>query len=196
KNTDEGNNDTTDLKLTVTLSNDFENDVTVKYKTKNNTATAGSDYVAAESKVKFKPGQKSKKITISVLGDLMVEPNEDFYVILTNPVNAVLGTDTAVGKIKNDDASFSKSAKPVTDKIVRNELQVTVFPNPAKNTMIVNGLNGNNIPIEITDMFGKPFIRQTINQKEPVNISMLPPGNYVIKLLYPGSIRTVKFVKQ
>ncbi len=52
-----------------------------------------TDYVAQSGRLIFYPGQSSKNIIISIIGDTLVEPSEDFTVQLSNPLNAVLGTN-------------------------------------------------------------------------------------------------------
>lgn len=59
--------------------------------------------VSCSSLVSFSPGETSKTINIYVLGDTTVEPDEDFFVNLTEPVGAVIGQSPARGVILNDD---------------------------------------------------------------------------------------------
>ena len=54
--------------------------------------------------VSFAAGETSKVITVNVLGDTTVEPNENFTVTLSNATNgATITTATATGTINNDD---------------------------------------------------------------------------------------------
>jgi ELWxxDGT repeat protein len=54
--------------------------------------------------VSFAVGETSKVITVNVLGDTTVEPNENFTVTLSNATNgATITTATATGTINNDD---------------------------------------------------------------------------------------------
>ena len=52
----------------------------------------------------FAPGQTSLAISVPVLGDSAVEPDEGFSVTLSSPVGGALGTAIAAGSILNDDA--------------------------------------------------------------------------------------------
>lgn len=99
----EGNRGTTNLKLTVTLSASSTSTVTVAYATANGTAQAKSDYIAASGKLTFQPGQTSRTISIAVQGDRKREPNETFYVQLSNPAGATIDDGVATGTILNDD---------------------------------------------------------------------------------------------
>jgi Calx-beta domain/RTX calcium-binding nonapeptide repeat (4 copies)/Metallo-peptidase family M12B Reprolysin-like len=53
----------------------------------------------------FSPGQTSKLVTINVRGDIVLEPNEDFTVTLSNPTaGATIVTPSVIATIQNDDA--------------------------------------------------------------------------------------------
>jgi VCBS repeat-containing protein len=99
----EGNSGTTPFVFHVTLSPASTNIVTVLYATADDSALAGSDYVAQSGTLTFNPGEKDKTITVQVNGDTINEPNVDFFVDLSNPVNATLAPAEAVGTIINDD---------------------------------------------------------------------------------------------
>lgn len=91
--------------FTVTLSAASASAVTVNFATVNGTATAGSDYVAQTGSLTFAAGETQKTITVSAIGDAVVEANEGFSVVLSNPVGATLADGTAAGTITNDDAA-------------------------------------------------------------------------------------------
>ncbi|MBK8040935.1 MAG: hypothetical protein IPK22_27945 [Verrucomicrobiaceae bacterium] len=100
----EGNSGTVNLNFTVTLTPASGKTVTVDYSTANNTATAGSDYTATSGTLTFTPGQTTKTVTIAVVGDTTSEPNETFFVNLTNAINAAVSDAQGLGTITNDDA--------------------------------------------------------------------------------------------
>ena len=104
----EGNTGTKNLALTVRLSGTTFNTVTLNYQTADagvglGFATAGADYVAKSGTLTFTPGQKSKTITVSIKGDLLVEGNEVFNVKLTGASNATIADGQAVATITNND---------------------------------------------------------------------------------------------
>jgi hypothetical protein len=98
----EGNASTT-LSFPVTLSASSLLPVSVSYATTAGTATAGTDFTAATGTLAFKPGERTKTITVTVVGDTVYEPDETFTVALSNPVNATIATASATGTIQNDD---------------------------------------------------------------------------------------------
>ena len=77
--------------------------VTVNYATANGSALAGSDYTATSNSLSFAPGETVKTITVNVSKDKEVEPDETFFVNLSNPVNATLADAQGLGTITNDD---------------------------------------------------------------------------------------------
>ncbi|MFM5890240.1 MAG: beta strand repeat-containing protein, partial [Dolichospermum sp.] len=104
----EGNSGTKNATFTVTLSGETFQTVTVNYATANGTATAGSDYTATTGTLIFNvnPGETSKQITVSVLGDSLFEANETFFVNLSNATNASIADAQAQGTITNDDVAL------------------------------------------------------------------------------------------
>jgi chitinase len=75
--------------------------VTVKYATADGTATAGSDYVATSGTVTFAPGQTTATVTVLVNADALAEPDELFYLQLSEPLGGILGTSKGTGTIRN-----------------------------------------------------------------------------------------------
>jgi hypothetical protein len=100
----EGNTGTTNFNFTVSLSAAYTATVTVRYATADGTATvANKDYQAKSGTVTFAAGVTSQTITILVNGDKTKEPNETFYVNLSNAVSALITDSQGVGTILNDD---------------------------------------------------------------------------------------------
>src|SRR5262249_25165472 len=74
----------------VTLSVASDQAVTVNFTTAAGSATAGSDYQATSGVLTFAPGETSKMVTVLINGDRLAEPDENFYVNLSSPTNAVV----------------------------------------------------------------------------------------------------------
>ena len=101
---DEGNAGTTaTLTFTVTLDPAATLPVTVDWATSDGTATAGTDYTAANGTLRFDTGDETKTVTVTVTGDDADEPNETFTVTLSNESGATLGDATGTGTITDDD---------------------------------------------------------------------------------------------
>lgn len=99
----EGDSGSTTAVFTVTLSPSSTTAVSVDYTTVDDTALAGSDYIASSDTLTFNPGETKKQINVSVTGDTDDELDEIFTVQLSNPTNADLLEATAVGTIIDDD---------------------------------------------------------------------------------------------
>jgi hypothetical protein len=99
----EGNAGVTAVPFTVTLTPAGSNQVTVKYATANGTALAGSDYTAATGTLTFAPGQTSKPLSVNVKGDILVEPNDTFFLNLSASTGASVFDSQGLGTIANDD---------------------------------------------------------------------------------------------
>jgi VCBS repeat-containing protein len=101
----EGNTGNSNMLFTVTLSNASDQTVSVSFATNDGTATlADGDYLATAGTVRFLPGETQKTIPVSIVGDRKIEPNETLTLALQNPVNGILGTNSAIGTIINDDS--------------------------------------------------------------------------------------------
>src|SRR5262249_3304991 len=90
--------------FTISLSQSSSQTITVSYATANGTATAGSDYVASSGPINFAPGETQKTLLIPIIPDSVPEPDETFYVRLSNPSNATLTDGEGLGTIKDDDS--------------------------------------------------------------------------------------------
>lgn len=93
---------TTAFNFTVTLDKPSNTTVTVDFATADGSARI-NDYIAANGKLIFAPGETSKTIVVNVFGDVAIEPNETFSVNLSNAVGATIGDNQAIGTILNDD---------------------------------------------------------------------------------------------
>src|SRR5207249_937047 len=104
----EGDSGTTSAVFTVSIPFASAQAVTVHFATADGTATtAGNDYQATSGDLTFDPGDTSKTITVAVNGDTTPEPDETFFVNLSNPVNAQFTDGQGAGTIRNDDAALS-----------------------------------------------------------------------------------------
>jgi hypothetical protein len=112
----EGDSGATAFNLTVTLANPSQGTITVDFATQNDSATQPSDYTLNTGTLNFSPGDTQKTITVQVNGDTSFEPNETFFVNLTNnSSNSILTANTkGTGTITNDDSPPSFAIDDVT----------------------------------------------------------------------------------
>jgi uncharacterized protein YegP (UPF0339 family) len=120
------------LVFSVSLSETVEYDVSVGYATRNGSALAGSDYVAATGVLGLSAGTPSGTIPVVVNGDTLVELDETFFVELSNPVGANIAVGSAVGTIVNEDAPTL--AVSATSAAMGELVQVSVADGPGNRT--------------------------------------------------------------
>ncbi len=90
----------------------------------SDTAVVGVDYTVPSSSLTFDPGETEQEIRVSILDDEEVEGTETFTIILSNPSNAELGDDTAVGTI-TDPRSDSPTAPSNERSLTVADVEVT-----------------------------------------------------------------------
>ena len=108
----EGNSGNTSFVFPLVLSAASSQNVTVSFETSGMTATPGSDYIEQMGSVVIPAGQVTGQISVTVLGDTILENNETFSVGIF-PVNATVLDNFAIGTITNDDATPSLSITDV-----------------------------------------------------------------------------------
>jgi hypothetical protein len=105
----EGNSGTTNAVFTVTLSAASGQSVTVNHATADGTATQPSDYTNTSGTSTFTPGQTTQTVTVPVVGEIVPEANETFFVNLSGATNATIADNQGVGTITNDDVPITVS---------------------------------------------------------------------------------------
>ncbi|WP_287710038.1 Calx-beta domain-containing protein, partial [Microcystis sp. M086S1] len=144
----ENNSGTNNLVFKVTLSTTSTQTITVNYATANNTATAGSDYIAKTGTLTFTPGQISQDIIISVNGDTAIEPDETFLVNLSNPSNALITDNQGLGTITNDDVSVTPIEAFGNTKLVKDTTN-KLYTQIGNNNPIAINISGTQITTNI-----------------------------------------------
>jgi uncharacterized protein (TIGR03437 family) len=102
----EGNSSSTTLTFTASLSSLAPaGGVTFDISTQDDTATAAnSDYVPKSlTNQRIPAGQQTYTFAVSINGDKLLEPHENFFVNLANVVNATVTDGQGSGTITNDD---------------------------------------------------------------------------------------------
>ena len=95
------------MEFTVRLGAPSGRQVAVACFSEDGTATAGDDYVPELGTLVLEPGQTTGVISVPILDDRLDEADEDFTMVLSDPVNATLADGTATGTIIDDDASVA-----------------------------------------------------------------------------------------
>lgn len=125
--------------------------------------------------------------SVSTVGDSSFAPSESgqYYADITNAVadKLILHTDTV-----------SVSVSPAA-----NSVKLSVYPNPAVNTIQINGLpKESGAKITIADFSGFVWMNTTSKNGGTMrcDVSRLKRGNYVVTVSNGRDVKTVQFVKQ
>lgn len=104
----EGNTGEKSFFFTISLNQPAgQGGVEFDYRTIDGTATiADGDYHAQSGHLIIIPGDSSVTTSITVYGDAKSEPDETFFVDLSNPVGATIAKARATGTIVNDDVTL------------------------------------------------------------------------------------------
>src|SRR6185503_18749487 len=94
--------------ISVVRTRDTNRAGRVEYQIFEGSATRGQDYLAANGVLEFSSGEVLKNISIQILDDTIVEPDETVLLVLTNATGGVPigGQRTATLFINNDDTAF------------------------------------------------------------------------------------------
>jgi hypothetical protein len=99
----EGNSGTVGAVFTVWLSRASEETVTVAFATQDGSAVSPADYTATQGVLTFAPGVTQQVVLVTVHGDTLSEPSEEFAVLLSSATGAALADAQGIGRIVNDD---------------------------------------------------------------------------------------------
>ncbi|RJL89216.1 autotransporter domain-containing protein [Xanthomonas vasicola] len=112
----EGDAGTTNATFSVSLSAPADaGGVSFDIATADGTATSGADYVASSLTGQTIPaGSSSATFTVLVNGDTLAEPNETFFVNVSNVTGATVSDGQGLGTIVNDDAQPALSIDDVS----------------------------------------------------------------------------------
>jgi hypothetical protein len=123
------------LRFTISLSAPAPaGGVTFDIATADGTALAGSDYTSASaSGLVIAAGERTATFDVTLIGDTVPEPDETFFVRITNVTGADVGDAEATGTIRNDDIVLvpihtiqgSGSTSPLDGQVVVTEGVIT-----------------------------------------------------------------------
>ncbi len=99
----EGNDGKKLATINVSLNAASSGVVTVNYASYDGSATASSDYTATSGTLTFAAGETTQMINVEIVGDNLMEDDENFTVTLNTPTNAKLANDSVKVTILTDD---------------------------------------------------------------------------------------------
>jgi subtilisin family serine protease len=198
---------TTPVTFTVTRSGSTNVASSINYAI-GGTATNNSDYkniggtsgaTTTTGTIDFAAGQKSKTITLDVLGDKIIEPDETIAVTLSNPTGTGLGptitTETATTTIKNNDAAsfrVSRTAISTTETGGKAEFSIRLNAVPTANVTI--GLSSSNTAEGTISTNSLTFTPDNYDQRQKVTVTgvddLVVDGNIDYKIVTAAAVST------
>jgi Calx-beta domain len=99
----EGNSGTKAATFTLTLSGPSVEPIAIRAISTPVTATASSDYNPLNLVVTFQPGTVTRTFDVGIIGDTNLEPNETFFVNISETFGTTAADGEGVGTILDDD---------------------------------------------------------------------------------------------
>lgn len=178
---DEGDDSVRDFGVIFRLSAPTDAFVSAVYRTADDTAVAGRDYFRREGQVVFDPGQTEVEVAFAVVGDRIVEPDEQFHLELSSPVNVVLERAQIPVLIHDDDGVRPTNAPPQVALIEPLDGAVLELGAAWSITALVSDTNG--VPGTVTNLvFYADGERLGEVSQEPFRLTLpgLPEGRHVL----------------
>lgn len=125
------------LTVSVIRTGDVSAPASITYGTLPGSAAANADYASATGALSWGAGDAlPKSFTVTIVDDVLIEPNETFDVVLSKPIGTVIGPRSTTSVTIFDDE----------DAVVGMPGTATVVSNPYGNLSVQGGtLNGNTI---------------------------------------------------
>ncbi|MEG4021533.1 DUF4347 domain-containing protein, partial [Microcoleus sp. S13C4] len=203
----EGNTGTKPLTFTATRSGNTGGASSVNY-TIAGTAKNISDYnniggtsgaTAATGTINFAADETSKTITLDVLGDTLVEPDETIAVTLSSPtspgITPTITTATATTTITNDDkAGFTINPTALTTSEVGGTGTFTVKLNSQPTADVTIGLTSSNLAEGKVSTNSLTFTTANYDQPQPITVSgvddLVADGPQPYKIVTAAAVST------
>ena len=97
------------LTATFTVLQSGRGKSSVRYATAQGTAASPDDFLSRSGRLKFAGNHRKAKVAITVVGDMLDESNETFFVRLSDPIGVTISDGEGKGTITDDDAPPSVS---------------------------------------------------------------------------------------
>jgi acetyl esterase/lipase len=102
----EGDGGAAHARFIVRLSVPLPSPASLAYTTIGGSAQSGSDFTGVSGSLTFAPGETSKEVLVPVIGDRVAEPNETFFLRISDAIGAPISRSQGKATIVNDDAFY------------------------------------------------------------------------------------------
>ena len=108
----EGHDGMVEASVQVSLSSASTEMVSVDFSTFDGTARSGCDYLTRFGNLEFEPGELVQTVQVPIVGDLAGENDENFRLVIGNPVGALVNDAEGGVTVEDDDAPNNLPAAP------------------------------------------------------------------------------------
>ncbi len=143
-----------------------------------------------------------KKILLLILSAFCMNCYSQIFYTYDDAGNRDLRTIDMTKQVLNRNDSTSENDSTIVEKRTEitynfsNDSKITVFPNPVKQTLNIQTENINAIEISVIDFVGKTLLSKKSNDSwNLLDLSMLPPGNYILSTIADGKKMDWKIIK-
>ena len=152
----------TSVNLELSLSGASGDNVTVDYAISGGTAISGTDYTFTDGTAIVTAGNTTTTIPITIINDNIDETDETIIITLSNPTNAILGTNTThtYTIIDNDTAGITITESSSSTNLTEGSITDTY-------TIVLDTTPANDVTITIT-----PDTQTTVNPSTPTFTSL------------------------
>ena len=162
--------------IPVTRTGNLDNSISIDYQTFEETAIAGEDFVSQQQTLTFEPGQSSKDITIDLIDDESIDPDETFSIT----IDSVKGNGSLdaprTARITIDDNETPDA--PVFIKDTDIDTEVTEGGDNDSYTVTLGSQPNSEVVVDIisddqvdTDVTALTFTPDNWNQPQSVTVS-------------------------
>jgi hypothetical protein len=148
--------------------------ITVSYTVSGSATGEGIDYSLASGTVTIEAGEISNTISIEgIVDDLLQEDDESIIITLSNPINAILGSDSVYKYVIEDN---ELNATAITELDAGS---ISVYPNPATSTLNISGSTG---MASLYSLSSIKVLSLDLSKNNSVDISGLSKGTYILNV--------------
>ncbi|HKC35278.1 MAG TPA: MopE-related protein, partial [Chitinophagaceae bacterium] len=189
----EGDAGLTALNIEVSLDKPAQLPVSVKYKTINEDAIAGTDYEFTSGTLTIPVGKTSGSLQVKIIGDLLRESNERFKINFSDAVNVLLPADpNSRVMIIDDDKGKPNSASP--NKDVMTETPTFKIPTVARRNSVwmIPQIGNYENEVLIVNVQGQ-VVSRVINYKNQTTVGNVATGLYFYRMRITESSGQYKY---
>jgi hypothetical protein len=181
----EGDRGFTLLTVTVQVNKPSSRVISFDYHTIEGSATAGVDFLNASGKAVIPPGSVSTSILIYIIGDLLKEKNEEFYLVFSNGVNVnIPAKSMSTIMIIDDDKKPMSGMNGIEPEVTELPVKL-IIPNVVSRNQIwrIPQLSNFRSYIEVYDRKGSLMVKKQNSNGNDVLIKDFSPGIYYYRII-------------